>query len=169
MKSVQKRMFGKLSQLHVSYAGSSLSQQEFAGRKPRLRSGDRVPDVAFEFSITRRRSTLFELLRNVQPIVLLATEQENFAGLLKTAIVELDIGCYRLGSKLALEDANRDSYLLDVHNDFADLYGLKNEFLCLIRPDGHVGLLQHPVNLNTFRDYLLKICPMKGVEKCFPF
>ena len=138
-----------------------------AWKLARVLSG--APDVAFEFSTSGKRITLFELLRNVQPIVLFATENENVEHLLDGALAQLDIACYCLASKSELKKTSRNSYLLDVHDDFAEFYGLKNEFLCLIRPDGHIGLLQHPVNLNTFRDYLLKICPMKGVEKCFPF
>jgi 4,5-epoxidase len=68
----QRRMFGKLSQLHVHYRGSSLSQ-DVRGRWPfyRLRAGDRAPDVALADSRTRTPTTVFTLLQPLRPLVLL--------------------------------------------------------------------------------------------------
>ena len=44
--------------------------------------------------------------------------------------------------------------LRDAHGDFRRLYGMAGDFLCLIRPDDHVGLFQRPINEASLDDYL---------------
>ena len=66
---VQRRMFGKLSQLHVHYRRSSLSRT--TGRQlRRLRAGDRAPDVSLTDAKTGTRTTLFRLMVRLRPVVL---------------------------------------------------------------------------------------------------
>ncbi|MBI3461923.1 MAG: hypothetical protein HY000_02545 [Planctomycetes bacterium] len=55
--------------------------------------------------------------------------------------------------------------LVDVHGDFRRLYGLTGEFLCLIRPDDHVGLLQRPVDRSALWNYLRQLCPPALVDQ----
>ena len=55
----------------------------------------------------------------------------------------------------------------DVFGDFRRLYGAGGEYLYLIRPDGHVGLYQRPVNESALREYLVKLRPAEEVEKAF--
>jgi len=44
--------------------------------------------------------------------------------------------------------------LRDAHGDFRRLYGMTGEFLCLIRPDDHLGLFQRPINEASLEDYM---------------
>jgi hypothetical protein len=57
--------------------------------------------------------------------------------------------------------------LEDVYFDFARLYGATGPFLCLIRPDGHVGLFQREADPAALADYLKKIRNAERVEKAF--
>ncbi len=57
--------------------------------------------------------------------------------------------------------------LRDVHGDFQRLYGMTSDFLCLIRPDDHVGLLQRPIHLERLQAYLQQICAPEMVAKAF--
>jgi hypothetical protein len=34
------------------------------------------------------------------------------------------------------------------------MYGLSGSFLCLVRPDGHLGLVQRPPDVRGLRAYL---------------
>lgn len=45
--------------------------------------------------------------------------------------------------------------LIDLHGDFVRLYGMRGQFLCLVRPDDHIGLFQRPVNHKAFRSICL--------------
>jgi hypothetical protein len=57
--------------------------------------------------------------------------------------------------------------LVDVPGDFWALYHLRSDFLCLIRPDGHVGLVQAPFNEARVIDYLAHISAPSEVRRCF--
>lgn len=53
--------------------------------------------------------------------------------------------------------------LMDVHNELDRLYGLSGQFLCLVRPDDHIGLIQAPINERALREYLKQICPVASL------
>ena len=151
---VQRRMFGKLSQLHTHHRGSSLSRERITRlRRRRIRAGDRAPDVAFIDTASQQQTTLFALMRTLRPIVLfdhLADEPD-----LVTRLRRLHVDAYTVATR-----TNRNSpkyQLLDVHGDFSRLYGFTRELLCLIRPDGHVGLLLAPARREDLVDYLKMI------------
>jgi 2-polyprenyl-6-methoxyphenol hydroxylase-like FAD-dependent oxidoreductase len=158
---VQRRMFGKFSQLHVNYRNRSLSREV---RKfsviHRIRAGDRAPDVAFR--CVQRHTTLFELLRSQRPLVLVGgmTDKEQICDRLRV----LDVDAFTVSRKgLDRRDASRGD-LTDVHGDFAGLYGLGQDFVCLIRPDGHVGLIVTPGQLTPLAEYLKLICDPSQVD-----
>ncbi len=153
---VRKKMFSKLSQLHVGYRDSSLSRHEDRGgwlARTRLRAGDRAPDVAFVRADTGEKATLLRLLQPLRPVALLGTAGIDHARAEK--LLHLlgghDIDAYFLGPQ-AVGPATRR--LLDAHGDFARLYGMAGEFLCLIRPDDHIGLFQRPIDEARLLDYL---------------
>jgi 4,5-epoxidase len=161
MKYLQRRMFGKLSQLHVSYRGNALSCDEFRSslwqRRPR-KAGDRAPDVLFKFSQSNKKTTLFQLLSGVRPIIFVGRVSDEL-------IQELIPVLHTTNFDFFLVVANDDYFsnpmitcLVDIYGDFFDLYGLDKDFLCLIRPDGHLGLVQHPVSIPSLKNYLKMIC-----------
>jgi hypothetical protein len=47
--------------------------------------------------------------------------------------------------------------MIDIYGDFARLYGMRAEFLCLIRPDDHIGLFQSPIDEDAIGDYIARI------------
>jgi 2-polyprenyl-6-methoxyphenol hydroxylase-like FAD-dependent oxidoreductase len=146
---VQKKFFAKLAQLHVNYRGCSLSQHDDTSRTL-LKAGDRAPDVAFQHSRSGELKTLFELLEPMQPIALIGAHAGRS---LRAALSEAKIDVYNLG---AVEDVDADC-LIDIYGDFRRLYGMTGDFLCLIRPDDHIGLFQRPPNERSLREYLARI------------
>ncbi len=86
----------------------------------------------------------------MQPIALIGARTGPW---LRTALSEAKIDIYNLG---AVEDVDADC-LMDIYGDFRRLYGMTGDFLCLIRPDDHIGLFQRPPNERSFREYLARI------------
>jgi hypothetical protein len=162
--SFQRRMFGRFSQLHVHYRRSSLSRDERAwwGRG-RVRAGDRAPDVTFADARSGSRKTLFGLMSSLNPVVLCdgGTTSPELCSRLRL----LNIESYVLKTGTGAEPS--DTYLVDVHGDWGALYQLRGDFLCLIRPDGHVGLVQAPLDQARLIEYLGLICSPSEVRRCF--
>jgi 2-polyprenyl-6-methoxyphenol hydroxylase-like FAD-dependent oxidoreductase len=161
----QRRMFGKFSQLHVHYRSSSLSRDDRPWwRRRRIRAGDRAPDVLFADTEFGTRMTLFSLMRPLHPLVLFNGVSESQT--LSSRLGLLDIEAYELIAALTTtQPAKRQ--LVDVHGDFGALYQLRSEFFCLIRPDGHVGLVQEPFDETRLIDYLASISAPSEVRRCF--
>jgi len=160
---VQRRMFGKLSQLHVHYRRSSLSVDcRTPWRWRRIRAGDRAPDVVFEWS-SGGRTTLFELMRALRPIVLFAGRgSESLGAPLRT----LDMDAYAVRDAVP-HGTPPVTALIDVNGDFGSLYALGPNFICLIRPDGHVGLILSPWTAPGLEAYLSRICDPVKVRTAF--
>lgn len=174
---VQRRMFGKFSQLHVHYRRSSLSREELRPRwpRPRIRAGDRAPDVAFGTG-EGDRTTLFELMADPRPVVLIGEASDRRDGRLRAALSALDLAVHVVasegdGSGSAAEGGPtppwRGHRLVDLHGDLRRLYGLTHDFVCVLRPDGHVGFLGRPAREASLEDYLRRICPPGAVERGF--
>jgi hypothetical protein len=108
--------------------------------------------------------TLFSLMRPLHPIVLFngVSDSQKLCSRLQL----LNIEAYELKAAWTTpEPAKRK--LADVHGDFGALYHLRSDFLCLIRPDGHVGLVQAPFDETRLIDYLAQISPPSEVRRCF--
>jgi 2-polyprenyl-6-methoxyphenol hydroxylase-like FAD-dependent oxidoreductase len=159
---VQRRMFAKLSQLHVNYRGCRLSRDEDRRWPPasRLKAGDRAPDVAGDRADDGRRTTLFELLHPLRPVVLLGAEiPPEQAERLLPWLDALEIDGYVVA---AADDARWTGHrraLLDRHGDLRGIYGMQGRRLCLLRPDGHLGLVQRNLDEESLRRYLAELCP----------
>jgi 2-polyprenyl-6-methoxyphenol hydroxylase-like FAD-dependent oxidoreductase len=160
MKYLQKRMFGKLSQLHISYRGSSLSSDEFRlsfwQRRPR-KAGDRAPDVAFKFSHSGKKTTLFQLLSDVRPIILIGRVSDELIHEMVPILSKTNFAYFLVMPNDDYFSTPLIPCLVDIYGDFSDLYGFKEDSLFLIRPDGHLGLIQHPVLLSNLKNYLRMI------------
>jgi 2-polyprenyl-6-methoxyphenol hydroxylase-like FAD-dependent oxidoreductase len=164
----QARMFGKFSQLHVSYRGSSLSRARVRGvwRRPRRRAGDRAPDVCFVRQGTGLPTTLFELLADLEPVALVGGP---LASGLIMPLRSLGIAAYGLASDVVEDDAGTQEHqLIDCYGDFGRLFGPAQDALWLVRPDGHLGLVQRPVDRAHLGKYLRLFCQQEKVEKSFP-
>jgi len=161
---VQQRLFAKLSQLEMNYRGRSLSAN--FGRlfsRVHVRAGDRTPDVVF-----RKNSgnvSLFDLIRNHGMIALLGQNEDIHK--IVHALDALHIRSFIVAPKGSTEP--RNEWLVDLHGDFARLYGAHGSFLYLIRPDGHVAMFQHRANASQFAEYLGKIRTGDAVTRSFQF
>jgi hypothetical protein len=162
---VQCRMFGKLSQLHVHYRASSLSRDSRRPfRRGVIHAGDRTPDVAFRHASSGVQTTLFELLKPLRPLVPIGgTHQTDLC----ERLGHLDIDAYVVHQARTGDSSSAGAGLLDIHGDSATMYGLRGDFLCLIRPDGHVGFVQHSASRAALRPYLDLICDPSQVRRAF--
>jgi hypothetical protein len=159
-KAVQRAVMLKMSQLGVNYRKSRLSRDDggcIGG--PKLRAGDRAPDVAFRDSSSGEKVTLFELLGGLRPVVLLGEGNLSAELLDELRGRDLEIRVVAPASNDSL--GVKPNCLEDIHGSFREIYGLKGEFLCLIRPDGHIGLMQQEIDLRSLRSYLYMLGPKR--------
>jgi hypothetical protein len=98
----------------------------------------------------------------MRPVVLIAPAPPADASLLSRlcrALGSLDIDGYVVafssGRSVQMPGV---PCLIDHHGSLGKLYGMRADGLCLIRPDGHIGLFQRPIRLHRLRDYLAAIC-----------
>jgi 2-polyprenyl-6-methoxyphenol hydroxylase-like FAD-dependent oxidoreductase len=161
-QAVQKRLVRRLSQLDVSYRGSELSQHTDAEwwRGPtRVRAGDRAPDVAFVRVADGGSLSIFSLLQRGSPVAILGagTTPDATVSTMVAALQQLRI------SVAALVDCNECAVALpcwcvtDPQGEFARLYGMTGCYVCIIRPDGHVGLFQRPIRPRRVRNWLARV------------
>lgn len=160
---VQRRMFAKLSQLHVHYRRSELSRDRtilWPFRRG-VRAGDRAPDVLLHRRLDAEPISLFELLSSGRPLVFIGPGDLRVEAVqtLVSKLESLAIDAWIVAPMDTLAWREHSRALVDMHGDVARLYGLQGEFVCLIRPDDHVGFIQSRVSLNDLRDYLRHICP----------
>jgi hypothetical protein len=78
----------------------------------------------------------------------------------------LNIEAYELNATATTSEPAK-TQLVDVHGDFGALYPLRSDSLCLIRADGHVGLVQAPFDEAHLIDYLALISAPSEVRRCF--
>jgi 2-polyprenyl-6-methoxyphenol hydroxylase-like FAD-dependent oxidoreductase len=151
---VQRQLFRKVSQLEIRYRGT-LAANSKAGSSPvRIHWGQRAPDVAFGSS--DGEVTLFELLRRFGWIAFLGHAVNNQQ--IAYSLGQLNVCPF-------VVSVNGD--LQDTYSDFARLYGARNSFLYLVRPDGHIGLFQPEPDTKGLASYLKKIRAEKSVNAAF--
>ncbi|HLX07095.1 MAG TPA: FAD-dependent monooxygenase [Thermoanaerobaculia bacterium] len=174
LPSLQKRFFGRFAQLHVSYRGTRLAVDEtsFVHRAVSgCRSGDRTPDVALRHAETGNDWTLLNALRLGRPVVLLGTLPDSPPEIghdaLLRALDRLEIESYRVVAADSPPASDRTRVLIDVHGDWRRLYPLHGDFLCLVRPDAHLGLIQQHLDIPRLRRYLRSLCSEAAVVAAF--
>jgi hypothetical protein len=156
---VQHRMFSKLSQLHVNYRWSRLSshQDQRWIARTRIRAGDRAPDVLLQNGASGETCSLFQLLQVHRPVLLIGEKNRSGnpkrVGRLRDLAKRHGIDAWLI-TELSHDHDENAWNLNDAHGDLHRIYGLKGEFLCLVRPDGHIGLLQIPINEAAVTTYL---------------
>ncbi len=154
---MQQKLFAKLAQLHVNYRGSSLSVHQDV-RRSILRAGDRAPDIAFQDRHAGKTITLFQLLAPMRMIALIGAETSDADKVRLTetlAKAKIQSHTVAVTSNEMLQESDG---LIDTHGDFLRLYGMNGPFLCLIRPDDHIGFFQRPVNHQELEKYLVRVC-----------
>ncbi len=166
---MQNRLFYRMSQLGMHYRGRRLSSHQ-EGRllgRARVRAGDRTPDVVFLDAQTGATTSLFACLSRSRLVALLGTRQPSGSAEaariegLAAALGRLGVDCYQV------VPGGATTGLADIHGDFQRIYGVRGEFLYLIRPDGYVGLFQQPIDERALRAYLGKLYVADQVKRAF--
>jgi 2-polyprenyl-6-methoxyphenol hydroxylase-like FAD-dependent oxidoreductase len=147
---VQRRLFKKVSQLELRYRGTLTELSSGGGL---IHPGGRAPDVVFRNR--RGKISLFELLGKFGMIALLGPAPNN--QFIASSLEQLNIRAFVVAP----------GHLEDVHSDFFRLYGAQGSFLCLLRPDGHVGLFQDKAEPGSLAAYLKKIRQAEAVVRAF--
>ena len=159
---VQRLLIANASQLKVHYRAGSLAVNfGKASSRVRVRAGDRAPDVLFKRG--DEKVTLFRLLGTFGMLALFGPGQNSHR--ITAALSALHIRSFIVSTQSA--GTLPDHYLEDLYADFARLYGAEGPFLYLLRPDGHVALLQSQADAPALATYLKKIRAPEAVESAF--
>jgi 4,5-epoxidase len=161
---LQRRLVRRLSQLDMNYRASPLTRHESGGwrRGPSVRAGDRAPDVAFRLGAAER--TLFSLLRPGRLVALLGSAAPGAASTAE-ALRRIGVDAYLVADGATAPDPEHT--LIDAHGDFARLYRMHGDFICIIRPDGYVGLFQRPIRVDAMRRWLVQLFTPSSVAAAF--
>jgi 4,5-epoxidase len=160
---LQRRMFAKLSQLHVSYHASGLSRDDrsFWRAHTGVRAGERAPDLLLQKSAGGEHTSLFKLLERARPVLFIGpgrVSPERVRRLLERAR-RLSIVAWLIALPNSVAWHAPERCLIDVYDALYCVYGLTGEFICLVRPDDHVGLIQAPIDEQALHHYLRQISP----------
>ena len=171
-QAVQRKLVRSLSQLDVSYRAGPLSQHIDARRwrgGTRIRAGDRAPDLVFAASGDGKENSLFALLQKGRPLAFigLTPAHRDRASALAAALQRLDIATHAVTEANGGGSGFACPILRDRHGDLARLYGMTGSFVCIIRPDGHVGLFQRPIKIQPIRAWLARLYPAGAVKAAF--
>ncbi|AUX38709.1 FAD-binding monooxygenase [Sorangium cellulosum] len=151
LAAVQRRILGFVSQLNIRYRRSPLSVQIGSPPARGPRAGDRAPEAALR-TAAGEPVRLFELLRGVEPALLL------FTGPRSDGRSNGDEGEARaLARRLAARLGGPDLKVLVIGapeaGGYADpdgqahaAYGVTGTAAVLVRPDGHVGVRSDPID-----------------------
>jgi 4,5-epoxidase len=169
--AVQRKLVRSLSQLDVSYRAGPLAQHSDAGswRNTRIRAGDRAPDVVFSSRSEGGDDSLFALLRKGSLVALigLGGGRNDRAFALATALRRLGIASYGIAEASTTASDPAGPLLRDRYGELRRLYGMTGSYACIIRPDGHVGLFQRPVQIEPVKAWLMRLCPAGAVRAAF--
>jgi 4,5-epoxidase len=166
--ALQRKLVRKLSQLDMNHRGSAIvahRDRTWLGRRPKVRAGDRAPDVVFREADTGRELSLFALLGGGRIVALVGADQAGAApaSALAEPLSRIGLEARLLGGSAPGGGAR----LVDAEGDFARLYGMTGAFVCIIRPDGYVGLFQRPPDAVALRRWLAQFYPLSAVQAGF--
>lgn len=171
---IQRGMFNRLSQIHVSYRGSPLAVHDDGDawwrRRTRLKAGDRAPDLSFLDPATGSEITLFQCLNSLRPVTLVIPGPHDDARLLARlchALGTLDIEAYVVVRDVEPGEFHGLRCLVDHHDGLGKLYRMQSGCLCLIRPDGHIGLFQRPIQSDRLRAHLASISDPRTLARAW--
>jgi 4,5-epoxidase len=172
LPAMQERMVREMSQLDKNYRAASLSEhqdQRLFRVGVRVRAGDRTPDVVFEDPVTGDRTSMFRLLGRCGLVALIGPGRgaDGQTARIVAALDRLNVDAFVVTPAAGVAAPDDVPCLADVHGDFRRLYGARGEFIYLIRPDGHVGLFQCPINEDALKTYLARLRPAVEIDRAF--
>ncbi len=162
---VQKYWLTRSSQLAIHYANSLISHNHFSNSlyhfSPFLRNcraGKRVPD--FEFSESNnKKANLYTLIKNNDFILLIFPNKEKIFRSFQTIHQQLPTFIKTYGiisSNSSLKHSLPFPLLMTNQQIVSNLFNIKNDGLCLIRPDGYIAYYSSEINIENFNNYLYK-------------
>lgn len=167
-KKIQQSLLMNLTQLNFHYRKSSLSvQRSGLFNAPKIRAGDRTPDILFRLNSSNQSICMFDLYKRMKPVVLLGMFNHHSKILdivlsreiveLKQYLSALEIDLYIVLPHTISELKMNENILIDVHDEFERLYAPKGNFTYVLRPDGYVGYFQDKICIHDLKEYLLTI------------
>ncbi|HZR43364.1 MAG TPA: FAD-dependent monooxygenase [Ktedonobacteraceae bacterium] len=160
----QRLLIHALAELNISYRHSSIVQDDHArgaGKRAHLHPGDRAPDGHVWTFERNAPHQLFELLSGTRHTLLVFSQQQNGANMkeLDLALAEfhdlVDIHQITRGTNgNGAQEGAAGRKLYDPDGSLAHCYGLANEGLVLIRPDGYIGFRSRAIEGEHLRRYL---------------
>ncbi|NDJ18556.1 FAD-dependent monooxygenase [Myxacorys almedinensis] len=176
LDSIQRRLAQEASELNMNYRRSSLSRSDLQNRWMRDRlnwiraphAGDRVlPGDCLSYP-AGDRTNLHRVFHGTESHLLLflglAPAEKEYAYLAKLAskVETLMSGCVKVhivvsGSAKPTQLTWNGSILLDPQRELHTIYGIYQQSLYFIRPDGYIGLRSQPANEKQLLDYLNKV------------
>jgi hypothetical protein len=159
---IQQLIVSTLAELRISYHHSAIvsdAQRSGAFCRSPLQAGDRAPDGTVWEGSTRAPQQLFELLSGMRHTLLVFSEpRETVAKALAVALTGYQdlVAFYQIvqESSRSGEQEGRGAQLYDPDGALAHRYGLANQGLVLIRPDGYIGFVSRRIEGEHLRRYL---------------
>ncbi len=146
-----KDTFADTTQLSISYRGSPIAHD--LNSTTGIRAGDRAPDSPYIVASSGKRGRLFELFRGTHFTLLsfgtqpAPTMPDAYKSVLRMYTIT------REGNA----SASSDHALIDKDGFAHHFYGIADDALILVRPDGHIGLTGKHSDPQSISDYLHKV------------
>jgi hypothetical protein len=140
-----KDAFGDITQLNITYRGSTLAHDldETTG----IRAGDRAPDALCLDAQSKEPRRLFDIFTGTH-FTLLVFGDQPVPQYLSTFQRYLHV------CRISQSGANNGQDLIDAHGYAYQNYGITDNALILVRPDGYVGLTGQHVDAHQINAYL---------------
>ncbi|GCE28743.1 oxygenase [Dictyobacter alpinus] len=163
MKKIQATFTATAAELSVSYRHSPLAS-EYREEKVKplqtlLKSGDRAPDGPVTIGTAKKPGSLYALLNGTRHVLLIFLHQDNQTARhkLQSTLSEwqdwLDV--YPILRSQPHSKSKQAYY--DPEGVLAARYGISDEGLILIRPDGYICLRSQPITVEPLQRYLATI------------
>lgn len=143
-----KDAFGDVTQLSVTYRGSKLACD--LDTTTGIRAGDRAPDASCLNAQSGEQIRLFDVFRGTHFTLLLFGDlpAPQLSDVYQKYVHTYRVGRSDVASKYALIDKNESMY---------DGYGITEDAMILVRPDGYIGLTAGCPDAHILNSYLRAI------------
>ena len=143
-----REVFADATQLSLTYRGSRLSRD--LDNAPGIRAGDRAPDAPGLLTYSGEQLRLFDLFRGTHFTLLIFGEQPA----LQLPAISRDVLRIYSITHSGDEITPANDGLIDSGGHAFHAYGVSNQALILVRPDGYIGLTGESEGATPIMDYL---------------
>ena len=161
LEKVQQAFTATMAELSIAYRHSPLVS-EYHGEKTRpghspVKAGDRAPDGPVTTATVKAPGRLYELLNGNRHVLLIFAHQKEIRSELQHTLREwqdwLDV---YLIQRSQPDGEGKQAYY-DPDGSLAQRYGIADEGLVLIRPDGYIALRSQPIATEPLQRYFTTI------------